>query len=103
MSMRQVCLVNASILPCQQVDELISRIQGALPSAPLVGGVTQPNAWGVNPWGGKRSLRGAVFLNQRTYDEGAVGCFMQGPLKVAHPYNRLLDSKYLGDLSAFTT
>lgn len=69
-------------LSCQQVDELISRIQGVLPSTPLVGGVTQPNAWGVNPWGGQRSLRGAVFLNQRTYDEGAVGCFMQGRLKV---------------------
>ncbi|KAL3135426.1 hypothetical protein ABBQ32_007608 [Trebouxia sp. C0010 RCD-2024] len=65
-----------------QVDELISRIQGVLPSTPLVGGVTQPNAWGVNPWGGQRSLRGAVFLNQRTYDEGAVGCFMQGRLKM---------------------
>ena len=74
--------VSAPILLFQQVDELISRIQGALPSVPLVGGVTQPNAWGVNPWGAQRSLRGAVFLNQRTYDEGAVGCFMQGPLKV---------------------
>ena len=75
--------LSAPILLCRQVDELISRIQGALPSVPLVGGVTQPNAWGVNPWGGQRSLRGAVFLNQRTYDEGAVGCFMQGPLKVS--------------------
>ena len=67
------------------MDELISRIQGLLPAAPLVGGVTQPNAWGTNPWGGQRSLRGAVFLNQRTHDEGAVGCFMQGPLKVSDP------------------
>ena len=65
------------------MDELISRIQGVLPSTPLVGGVAQPNAWGANPWGGQRSLRGALFLNKKTYDEGAVGCFMQGPIQVS--------------------
>lgn len=71
-----------------------------LPATPLVGGVTQPNAWGANPWGGNRSLRGAVFLNERTHDEGAVGCFMQGPLKVtatgtehkANEHNQVLQS-----------
>ena len=66
---------------CQQVDELISRIQGVVP-CPLVGGVAQPNAWGENPWGGKRSLRGALFLGNRTYHDGAVGCFMHGPIQV---------------------
>ncbi len=66
-----------------QVDELISRIQGVVP-CPLVGGVAQPNAWGENPWGGKRSLRGALFLGNRTYHEGAVGCFMRGPIQVPH-------------------
>ena len=70
-----------------QVGELISRIQGVLPYTPLVGGVTQPGAWGSNPWGGNRSLRGALFLNERTHDEGAVGCFMQGPLKVRNTAN----------------
>lgn len=65
-----------------QVDELISRIQGVLPSSPLVGGVTQPNAWGVNPWGSQRSLRGALFIGNRTHDEGAVGCFMRGPFQM---------------------
>lgn len=65
-----------------QVEELISRIQGALPDCPLVGGLLQPNAWGDNPWGGKRSLRGAVFLNSKVHDEGAVGCFMKGPIQV---------------------
>ncbi|DBA84695.1 hypothetical protein WJX77_009528 [Trebouxia sp. C0004] len=64
-----------------QVDELISRIQGVVP-CPLVGGVAQPNAWGENPWGGQRSLRGALFLGNRTYHEGAVGCFMHGPIQM---------------------
>ena len=65
-----------------QVEQLISRIQGVLPDCPLVGGVLQPNAWGENPWGGKRSLRGALFLNNQVWDEGAVGCFMRGPVQV---------------------
>lgn len=43
----------------------------------------QPNAWGDNPWGGKRSLRGAVFLNNKVLDEGAVGCFMKGPIQAS--------------------
>ena len=43
----------------------------------------QPNAWGDNPWGSKRSLRGAVFLNNKVLDEGAVGCFMKGPIQAS--------------------
>ena len=68
---------------CVQSHELIPRIRGALAGCPLVGGLVHDNAWGFNPWGGKRSLRGALFLNNRVYDEGAVGCIMKGPLKVA--------------------
>lgn len=79
------CLTNAvADASCLlQIEELIRRIQGALPDCPLVGGVLQPEAWGNNPWGGKRSLRGALFMNNKVLDEGAVGCFMKGPLQVS--------------------
>ncbi len=80
-----------------QVDELISRIQGVVP-CPLVGGVAQPNAWGENPWGGQRSLRGALFLGNRTHHEGAVGCFMQGPIQVPHAPPPVLSLVYSGQL-----
>lgn len=32
-------------------------------------------------WGPGASLRGALFLNSETYDEGAVGCMLRGPLR----------------------
>lgn len=59
-----------------QVEELLGRLRGVLPSAPWLGGVLQPAAWGPGA-----SLRGALFLNSQTHDEGAVGCIMQGPLR----------------------
>lgn len=68
---------------CVQSHELIPRIRGALAGSPLVGGLVHDNAWGSNPWGGKRSLRGALFMNNKVYDEGAVGCIMKGSLQVA--------------------
>ncbi len=42
----------------------------------MLGGVLAPNAWGSG-----HSLRGALFLNSDTHDEGAVGCLMRGPLR----------------------
>lgn len=63
--------------PFLQVEDLLRRLRGVLPDAPLIGGVTQPAAWGEG-----RSLRGAVFLNSATHDEGAVGCLMRGPLRM---------------------
>ena len=59
-----------------KVEELLGRLRGVLPSAPWLGGVLQPAAWGPGA-----SLRGALFLNSQTHDEGAVGCMMQGPLR----------------------
>lgn len=64
-------------LSALQVEDLLRRLRGVLPEAPLIGGVTQPAAWGEG-----RSLRGAVFLNSTTHDEGAVGCLMRGPLRM---------------------
>ncbi len=59
-----------------QVESLLARLRGALPEAPMLGGVLAPNAWGAG-----HSLRGALFLNSETHDEGAVGCLMRGPLR----------------------
>ncbi|KAK9917127.1 hypothetical protein WJX75_001174 [Coccomyxa subellipsoidea] len=58
------------------VEELLVRLRGALPEAPILGGVLAPSAWGHG-----QSLRGALFLNSDTHDEGAVGCLMRGPLR----------------------
>ena len=63
-------------LCCPQVEELLRRLRGVLPDAPLVGGITQPAAWSQGA-----SLRGAVFLNSDTHDQGAVGCLLRGPLR----------------------
>ena len=51
-------------------------MRGVLPQAPWLGGVLQHAAWGPGA-----SLRGALFLNSETYDEGAVGCMLRGPLR----------------------
>ena len=59
-----------------QVEELLGRLRGVLPQAPWLGGVLQPAAWGSGA-----SLRGALFLNSQTFDEGAVGCMLRGPLR----------------------
>ena len=58
------------------MEELLRRLRGVLPEAPLVGGVTQLAAWGAGA-----SLRGALFLNSDTHDQGAVGCLLRGPLR----------------------
>lgn len=60
----------------QQVEELLGRLRGVLPQAPWLGGVLQHAAWGPGA-----SLRGALFMNSETYDEGAVGCMLRGPLR----------------------
>ena len=68
---------DGELLQCDvKVEELLGRLRGVLPSAPWLGGVLQPAAWGPGA-----SLRGALFLNSQTHDEGAVGCMMQGPLR----------------------
>jgi hypothetical protein len=59
-----------------QVEQLLGRLRGVLPEAPVLGGVLQPRAWGR-----ENSLRGALFLNSETLDQGAVGCLMRGPLR----------------------
>jgi small ligand-binding sensory domain FIST len=58
------------------VEDLLRRLRGVLPEAPLLGGITQAAAWGQGA-----SLRGALFLNAETYDQGAVGCLLRGPLR----------------------
>ncbi len=58
------------------MEDLLARLRGALPEAPLLGGVLAPRAWGPG-----QSLRGALFLNSDAHDEGAVGCLMRGPLR----------------------
>ena len=40
---------------------------------PVVGGVVKPSSWGPG-----RSLRGAVFLDGKAYDHGAVGVVLTG-------------------------
>ena len=73
----QLTRVAGELLQCNvKVEELLGRLRGVLPSAPWLGGVLQPAAWGPGA-----SLRGALFLNSQTHDEGAVGCMMQGPLR----------------------
>ncbi|KAK9815032.1 hypothetical protein WJX73_005490 [Symbiochloris irregularis] len=58
------------------VDELLHRLHGAMPWLSMVGGVGHAPAWG------EKSLRGALFLNNRVYDSGAVGVLMSGPLQI---------------------
>ncbi|KAK9825725.1 hypothetical protein WJX74_001358 [Apatococcus lobatus] len=60
------------------VETLLSRLQTAVPGMGIVGGVLQPGAWG----GGHQSMRGAVFNSTQVYDEGAVGCILQGPVQL---------------------
>lgn len=60
------------------METLLSRLQAAVPGMGIIGGVMQPGAWG----GGHRSMRGAVFNGPQVYDEGAVGCIMQGPVQL---------------------
>ena len=63
--------------PCiTQIEELLGRLRGILPEAPWLGGVLQPAAWGPGA-----SLRGALFMNSQTFDEGAVGVMLRGPLR----------------------
>lgn len=98
--------VPESSKPCQ-APELAARIRGALPGAPLLGGVLRGEAWGGRSlrgklpvttvdcilcdikatqkhWyerGGRRA--GALFLGDRTLDSGAVGCLLAGPIQAS--------------------
>jgi len=61
----------------RQAGQLAQRLQGAMPAAPLLGGVLRGSAWG------DRSLRGALFHGERTLDAGAVGCILHGPIQAS--------------------
>ena len=60
----------------RQVHELESRLQAVLRGVPVLGGVLCGDGWGA------RSLRGALFLGEKTLDSGAVGCLLRGPMQV---------------------
>lgn len=64
-----------------QVEEFAERLSSTMPDMPILGGVVRGNAWGQE-YGRERSLRGAVFLNDSTFESGAVGCILSGDLKV---------------------
>lgn len=59
----------------------MQRLQSALPWLSLLGGVVNEGAWGTH------SLRGALFMGDSTFDEGAVGALMAGPLEVQPHYH----------------
>jgi small ligand-binding sensory domain FIST len=62
-----------------EVERLLQRFSNVLPGMPVLGGVTEPNAWGET-----EHSYGALFLGSRTFAQGAVGCVMHGPLAVQH-------------------
>lgn len=57
-----------------EVEQLLRRLGAALPRLPVLGGVTQPAAWGPRDETGY----GAVFLNDAVFGVGAVGCMLHG-------------------------
>ncbi|GFR41157.1 hypothetical protein Agub_g1821 [Astrephomene gubernaculifera] len=58
------------------VEELLQRFGQVAPSMKVVGGVTAPGAWGES-----ESEWGALWLNDRTFAQGAVGCVLLGDFK----------------------
>lgn len=61
------------------VERLLQRFSNVLPGMPVLGGVTEPNAWGET-----EHSYGALFLGGRTFAQGAVGCVMHGPFAMQH-------------------
>ncbi|GIL43225.1 hypothetical protein Vafri_1026 [Volvox africanus] len=60
-----------------EVEDLLKRLGQVAPGMQVIGGVTAPGAWGDS-----ESNWGAVWLNDQTYAQGAVGCVLQGPFKL---------------------
>ncbi|GLC35702.1 hypothetical protein PLESTB_000485500 [Pleodorina starrii] len=74
------CSVAALLLSTPhftEVEELLRRFGQVAPGMQVFGGVTSPGAWGES-----ESNWGAVWLNDRTFAQGAVGCVLQGPFKL---------------------
>lgn len=76
-------MADRDVPPLLQATLLARRLQGALPHAPLLGGLLQSRSWG------DRSLRGALFLGERTHDAGAVGCILHGPIQARNALSSL--------------
>lgn len=62
-----------------EVERLLRRFSNVLPEMPLLGGVTQTDAWLET-----EHEFGALFLGNTVHCRGAVGCVMHGPLAVQH-------------------
>lgn len=62
-----------------QVEGLLQLLSNTLPCMPVLGGVTEPDAWLDT-----EHRFGALFLGEEVLCQGAVGCIMQGPLQVKH-------------------
>lgn len=60
-----------------EVERLLQRFSNVLPGMPVLGGVTEQDAWLET----EHSF-GALFLGGRVFCQGAVGCVMHGPLAV---------------------
>ncbi|GIL72754.1 hypothetical protein Vretimale_4461 [Volvox reticuliferus] len=60
-----------------EVEELLKRLGQVAPGMQVIGGVTAPGAWGDS-----ESNWGAVWLNDQTYAQGAVGCVLHGHFKL---------------------
>ena len=61
-------------------------VHNLLPKAAILGSSLPSDAWGT-PAFVRRSLRGAVFLGSKAYDEGVAGCLLHGPLQVSELHN----------------
>ena len=61
-------------------------VHNLLPKATILGSSLPSDAWGT-PTFVRRSLRGAVFLGSKTYDEGVAGCLLHGPLQVGEAHD----------------
>jgi hypothetical protein len=61
------------------VERLLQRFSNVLPGMPVLGGVTEHDAWLDT-----ESSWGALFLGGRVFCQGAIGCVMHGPLAVQH-------------------
>ena len=75
-----------NILLCLQAMGLQQLVHNLLPKATILGSSLPSDAWGT-PAFVRRSLRGAVFLGSKAYDEGVAGCLLHGPLQVGDPHS----------------
>ena len=79
--LQAVGLQPSNTLLCLQAMGLQQLVHNLLPTAPILGSSLPSDAWGT-PAFVRRSLRGAVFLGSKAYDEGVAGCLLHGPLQV---------------------